>query len=597
MATIDRDVWRKSADPKKLAVVIAGAGSLGSYEAGVLTELWYALETLNGARETLADGATEGPFVLDVLTGASAGGMTAAMTGRSILYEADQRARIHSAWVREVTMKALLEEEPAQGSALFSKKVVGEIADRHLDGPLQGAGSAASFAPDVLRLGMTLTNMNGLDYQLFTRSLTALSPGFLTTRFSDRALFTLSKGRFADAPWPDIRQCAIATGNFPLAFLPQSLLRQRADYLSSNPALQTRPAVPPARDYFPHALACIDGGMFDNEPLGLAINFAADADGGQIDPDRLFLLVHPNITHSAHDDKTGAGVGYLSDTLGLGDQIKRLLGMLMTENAVNDWVRAQRVNELVTWRDGFVRELTDIISITKVTDTPKLVANLTSLAMGIARRRAPGDPDAYLAAYRALIASREDAYYAKLGGPQAAETPGQQVFLLLLLILDHLSELQDKQAVWLEVIGHDEALPLAGAGVNGFAGFFMEEWRSYDYRRGRLDAWNALAGKGGTTFGLLGDYPQEPRATQPSQPATADPDEYTVDLTLWRARLGKPNFPAVTFDDIPKDLRDAFVGRVTDRIKALLGISGLTGVAFNLFVKPKIEKFLAGKPS
>jgi len=29
----------------------------------------------------------------------------------------------------------------------------------------------------------------------------------------------------------------------------------------------------------------------------------------------------------------------------------------------------------------------------------------------------------------------------------------------------------------------------------------------------------------------------------------------------------------------------------------VLGISGLTGVAFNLFVKPKIAKFLAGKPS
>ena len=54
MAGIDRDVWKKEAPPKKIAVVIAGAGSLGSYEAGVLTELWYALETLNASREALA---------------------------------------------------------------------------------------------------------------------------------------------------------------------------------------------------------------------------------------------------------------------------------------------------------------------------------------------------------------------------------------------------------------------------------------------------------------------------------------------------------------------------------------------------------------
>jgi predicted acylesterase/phospholipase RssA len=39
---IDRDVWEKESPPKKIAVVIAGAGSLGSYEAGVLTELRYA---------------------------------------------------------------------------------------------------------------------------------------------------------------------------------------------------------------------------------------------------------------------------------------------------------------------------------------------------------------------------------------------------------------------------------------------------------------------------------------------------------------------------------------------------------------------------
>jgi len=441
---------------------------------------------------------------------------------------------------------------------------------------------------------MTLTNMNGLDYQLFTRSLSAPGPGFLTTRFSDRALFTMPKGRFADVPWSDVRASAIATGNFPLAFMPQGLLRQRADYVSKNPALQTRPAVPPARDYFPHALACIDGGMFDNEPLGLAINFAAEADGGQIDQDRLFLLVHPNITHSAHADQTAGGVGYLSDDLGLGDQIKRLLGMLLTENAVSDWVRAQRVNELVTWRDGFVRELTHIISQTKVKDAPALIASLTSLARSIALRRAPRDPDAYLAESRARLAKREEAPFASLGGAPAGETEAQQVFLLLLFILDHMSELQDKQAVWLEVIGHDEALPLAGAGVNGFAGFFQEEWRAYDYRRGRVDAWTVFTGQG-RPAGLLGDYPQEPRATQPSQPAASDPDEYTIDLGVWRTRLGKPNFPAVTFEDIDEDLRDAFTDRVADRVKETLGISGVAAVGFNLFVKPKISKFFGGK--
>jgi predicted patatin/cPLA2 family phospholipase len=57
MASINHDVWKKTADPKKIALVIAGAGSLGSYEAGVLAELMYALDVLNQSREALRRGA------------------------------------------------------------------------------------------------------------------------------------------------------------------------------------------------------------------------------------------------------------------------------------------------------------------------------------------------------------------------------------------------------------------------------------------------------------------------------------------------------------------------------------------------------------
>jgi hypothetical protein len=336
----------------------------------------------------------------------------------------------------------------------------------------------------------------------------------------------------------------------------------------------------------------VDGGMFDNEPLGLAINFAADADGGHPDPERLFLLVHPNITHSAHDDQTGDRVGYLSDELGLGAQIKRLLGMLMTENAVNDWVRAQNVNDLVTWRDSFVRQLTTIVAQTDVQAPAALIQQLSAIAQVIALRKAPNDPAGYLRDVQARIARRETASFASLGNVGGAPTVRQQVYLLLLFILDHVADLQDKQAIWLEIIGHAEDLPLAGAQVSGFAGFFNEQWRAYDYRRGRVDAWNAFSGQGGQARGLLGDYPREPLRAQPSQPGPGDPDEYNVDLARWRARLGKPEFPRVTFDDVQPDLQKAFTNRITDRVKTLLGVSGLTGFAFDLLIKPKIGKLL-----
>jgi hypothetical protein len=177
------------------------------------------------------------------------------------------------------------------------------------------------------------------------------------------------------------------------------------------------------------------------------------------------------------------------------------------------------------------------------------------------------------------------------GGP---ESQRQEIFLLILFILDHVADLQGKTALWLEVIGHDPALPLAGSQVSGFAGFFNEEWRAYDYRRGRVDARAAFTGGTQPLRALLGDYPPEPVAQQPSKPGAGEPDEYDADRDRWRARLHSPRFPLVTFDDIDEGRRKAFRGRIGDRVKTVLGISGLTGMVFDMFVKPKIDKLLRG---
>ena len=57
---------------KKLAITVAGAVSLGSYEAGVLYEVVTAIGAHNDHPETKAK--PEERIEIDVLTGASAGG-------------------------------------------------------------------------------------------------------------------------------------------------------------------------------------------------------------------------------------------------------------------------------------------------------------------------------------------------------------------------------------------------------------------------------------------------------------------------------------------------------------------------------------------
>jgi predicted acylesterase/phospholipase RssA len=68
---------------KRLAITISGAVSLGSYEAGVLYEICEALGQHNDP-ETRANPVDR--IEIDVLTGASAGGMTAVIAAQNLLY-------------------------------------------------------------------------------------------------------------------------------------------------------------------------------------------------------------------------------------------------------------------------------------------------------------------------------------------------------------------------------------------------------------------------------------------------------------------------------------------------------------------------------
>jgi predicted acylesterase/phospholipase RssA len=66
---------------KRLAITISGAVSLGSYEAGVLYEIIHAIGQHNVS-------TPDARIEIDVLTGASAGGMTATIAAQKLAFEA-----------------------------------------------------------------------------------------------------------------------------------------------------------------------------------------------------------------------------------------------------------------------------------------------------------------------------------------------------------------------------------------------------------------------------------------------------------------------------------------------------------------------------
>ena len=95
--------------PKRLAITIAGAVSLGSYEAGVLYEVLDAIHQHNSVRGTTDEERIE----IDVMTGASAGAMTAAIVAQKMLYRRNEFRDpydnpLYNVWVKRSTWMGLL---------------------------------------------------------------------------------------------------------------------------------------------------------------------------------------------------------------------------------------------------------------------------------------------------------------------------------------------------------------------------------------------------------------------------------------------------------------------------------------------------------
>ena len=96
---------------KRLAITISGAVSLGCYEAGLLYEICEALRQHNEDPQTIANPADR--IKIDVLTGASAGGMTAVIEAQSLLYSGNalkdpQNNPFYCPWVTDINLDGLL---------------------------------------------------------------------------------------------------------------------------------------------------------------------------------------------------------------------------------------------------------------------------------------------------------------------------------------------------------------------------------------------------------------------------------------------------------------------------------------------------------
>ena len=469
--------------PKKLAITIAGAVSLGSYESGVLFEVLDAIDQHNRNPDTTPDSR----IVVDVLTGASAGGMTAIILAQKLLFNAGEFAGpydnpLYNTWVKRISLaglQATQKDEPALHS-LFSSDLIEAISretllSRYSTTPPAAAQRHAATG-DSIRVGVAVTNLNGVAYGYQVApagKFTYIDYGDQFTRNAQAA--TCDNAEF----WEPLRQAAVASGAFPIAFRAKDLQRSAKgepdDYAAEN-------LEPWAHD--PATFTYSDGGILQNQPLGIAKNLVDLIDQHQNQDERFYLFVAPHANDpGANDDFHEANADYVH-------MIKRLLGVVMGQSGFQDWITALGVNKRIALLDERAAGLKDAILGGEIA-VPALATTATSLLRlffpgGTHMPPGAAQPET-LGAAQARIAAQ---YASEMTALSA--TPGQaEAFRDAVLAFESAAGLGARDFMTIYGVTATDT-ELASSGLEAFLGFFDQKFRDHDYDVGRAHARQVL---------------------------------------------------------------------------------------------------------
>ena len=503
--------------PKHLAITIAGAVSLGSYEAGALYELLEAIRQHNGKVMADQDGQ---PIYVDVLTGASAGGMTATILAQKLLFDgpsfvdangnpAPWNNPLYETWVERITLSELLatEDKPiAEGGdpallSLLSSQLIETIAREKLltdavNGQITDHGAHAAVHPNgEIRLGMALTNLTGVNY-----GLPMLGGGaFQYTRFEDSLRRTLTRADRAVTAWQQVADAAVASGAFPVAFRTKDLTRSYADYAANQPLGWSD-----GDRQFNYS----DGGILQNQPLGMAKELMDDADGHQHTEDRFYLFVSPNPMSDQVDTTLK------ENNVNMVTVVGRIGSVYMGQAMFQDWVEADQVNARVARLDTQAKQLADELAAGRLTteEIGNRSRSHAALLDLLYQNSAASDETQAQAATR--LTRQYAAELAQVGG--AASAAGQAL-LSGIQVLEKSAGLGELDYMQIYGVVIDPG-KLAGAGIAAFVGFFDESYRRHDYECGRERVQDLIAqmneGAGQAGAQALGPIHYTPVPTQ-----------------------------------------------------------------------------------
>src|SRR5208283_1516479 len=263
-------------------------------------EEWYSAKSLPNPVVPLHD------ISLDVFSGASAGGMCAAIasvmvqgTFEHIRNPADPTARgtnnvFFESWVNKIDIEPLLQDNDlAAGKPVISfldSSIIDEIADYAIS-PKEAI--PRPYISNALTLFLTLTNVRGTPFSLNDDASGSAEENiayyadhlqFETVQAANAPRSALAKPLpigASDGAWPLLKEAAKATGAFPLFLAPRKIDRSATDYLNSpweplsapaTAAIQPNWTLKPG-DVF--TTLNVDGGVTNNDPFELSHDYLA----------------------------------------------------------------------------------------------------------------------------------------------------------------------------------------------------------------------------------------------------------------------------------------------------------------------------------
>lgn len=527
------------ARPVRLALVLSGGASLGAYVAGVLDELLDAV---------MADGGER--VVVQVLAGTSSGAVNAALAARALTVNPELRPYLRRLWVEALDARWLLDPERPHRAGLLDDRAVEELGRALITADPASDDRVAPGVPDRLQLGMALSNLTGVPRRARYRFRNAPDRACGVRVHRDAIAFDLRPPVAAGDPvWERVRLAAQASAAFPFAFPPVRIARSTRDYPEACFADADE-----MRDMW-----FADGGLFANEPIGLAKRLVERIPDHR-DAEWRYVLVDPDLSEYDADRPPPASLDGVAGAL-----TRSVLG----QAAAQDWLEATETNARVEVFEAIVGRLPEIADGLCDPDALELGRHIGRLAEEVAEwlsARAGDGEDEALDLLDAAVARIETDPRFEPVLARVSTRAARTRLAKLIFVLESAANLRDKQVLPLYLVAPRRDEPLAGAFLGNFGGFLDPAWRAHDFDAGRRDGARFLARHLSDLVEVRGD-PESRAPADPGRPSLATAPEAA------RARL------------------DAYVDRETARLLDSMKPGAIAG-ALGWLWKPAVRRWV-----